>query len=140
MVYSKRVTNQKFRLSSCLILLVERTNHLTTEEFVVIIPSEQKKVSIKDIKEDGGLILELIPGVEIKSLSLHRTNTGKHLNVNLTDGRTVNLGKWHKSFTQEHFRFMVEEQLGITMTKRPVVQWDMFTVNLMHLATYGGGK
>jgi hypothetical protein len=56
LVYSKRVTNRKFRLSSCLILLVERTNHLTTEEFVVIIPSEQKKVSIKDIKEDGGVI------------------------------------------------------------------------------------
>ncbi len=94
-------------------------------------------MSIEDIKEDRRLILELTPGVEIKSISLHRTNTGKHLNVNLADGRTVNLGKWHKSFTQAHFMWMVEEQTGIKMTKRSVQQWDMFTVNLMRLAVYG---
>ncbi len=78
--------------------------------------------------------IELIPGVEIESLSLHRGPTGKYLMLNLVDGRHVNLGKWHKSFTQSHFIFMVAEQTGIAMFKQSVLVWDRFTVHLMQKA------
>ena len=92
------------------------------------------------IKGDFNMKVELCKGLEVESITIRRDNKKqKSLIVHTNDGRHIDLGFTGITFGQHSFMTVMLEN-GITMTKRPIMQWDAFTISLMQKAKHGGGN